>query len=90
MKKSLFLGLIASVVMLASCGKLQKPEQITVTPATLELKGGKVAADITGTFPVKKFAKKRCAHRYSGAEIQRPGSTGSTGYLRRRESKRER
>ena len=58
MKKSLFLGLIASVVMLASCGKLDKPEQITVTPGTLELKGGKVAADITGTFPAKKFAKK--------------------------------
>ena len=58
MKKSLFFGLIASVVMLASCGKLQKPDQITVTPGTLELKGGKVAADITGTFPVKKFAKK--------------------------------
>ena len=58
MKKSLFFGLIASVVMLASCGKLQKPDQITVTPGILELKGGKVAADITGTFPVKKFAKK--------------------------------
>ena len=58
MKKSLLLGLIASVVMLASCGKLDKPEQITVNPGTLELKGGKVAADITGTFPVKKFARK--------------------------------
>lgn len=58
MKKGLFLGLIASVVMLASCGKLDKPEQITVTPGTLELKGGKIAADITGTFPAKKFAKK--------------------------------
>lgn len=58
MKKSLLLGLIASVVMLASCGKLNKPEQITVNPGTLELKGGKVAADITGTFPAKKFAKK--------------------------------
>ena len=58
MKKSLLLGLIASVVVLASCGKLNKPEQITVNPGTLELKGGKVAADITGTFPAKKFAKK--------------------------------
>jgi len=58
MKKSLLFSLIASVVVLASCGKLSKPEEITVTPATLELKGGKVAADITGTFPVKKFAKK--------------------------------
>lgn len=58
MKKSLLFSLIASVVVLASCGKLSKPEQITVTPGVLELKGGKVAADITGTFPVKKFAKK--------------------------------
>ena len=58
MKKSLLFSLIASVVVLASCGKLSKPDQITVTPGILELKGGKVAADITGTFPVKKFAKK--------------------------------
>ena len=58
MKKGLLFGLIASVVMLASCGKLNKPEQITVNPGTLELKGGKVAADITGTFPEKKFARK--------------------------------
>lgn len=59
MKKGLFLGLIAAVVMLASCNKtLQKPDEITVNPSPLILKGGKVDAAITGTFPQKKFAKK--------------------------------
>ncbi len=59
MKKGLFLGLIAAVVMLASCNKtLQKPDEITVNPSPLVLKGGKVDAAITGTFPEKKFAKK--------------------------------
>ena len=59
MKKGLFLGLIAAVVMLASCNKtLQKPDEITVNPSPLVLKGGKVDAAITGTFPQKKFAKK--------------------------------
>ena len=59
MKKSLFLSLIAAVVVLASCNKtLPNPEQITVNPSPLELKGGKVNAEITGTFPQKKFAKK--------------------------------
>ena len=59
MKKGLFLGLIAAAVMLASCNKtLQKPDEITVNPSPLVLKGGKVDAAITGTFPQKKFAKK--------------------------------
>ncbi|MBQ7632377.1 MAG: tetratricopeptide repeat protein [Paludibacteraceae bacterium] len=59
MKKGLFFCLIATVALLASCNKsLPQPEQITVNPSPLELKGGKVNADITGTFPVKKFAKK--------------------------------
>ena len=59
MKKGLFLGLIAAVVMLASCNKtLQKPDEITVNPSPLVMKGGKVDAAITGTFPEKKFAKK--------------------------------
>ena len=59
MKKGLFLSLIAAAVMMASCNKsLPNPEQISVNPSPLELKGGKVDATITGTFPVKKFAKK--------------------------------
>ena len=59
MKKGLFFSLIAAVVVLASCNKtLQNPEQIQVNPNPLVLKGGKVQATITGTFPEKKFAKK--------------------------------
>ena len=59
MKKSLFLSLIAAVVVLASCNNtLQKPDEITVNPSPLEKVGNKVNADITGTFPQKKFAKK--------------------------------
>lgn len=59
MKKGLFLSLIAAVVMLASCNKsLPKPDEITVNPSPLEKVGNKVNAEITGTFPVKKFSKK--------------------------------
>lgn len=59
MKKGLFLSLIAAVVMLASCNKsLPKPDEITVNPSPLEKVGSKVNAEITGTFPEKKFAKK--------------------------------
>ncbi len=59
MKKGLFLSLIAAAVVLASCNKtLPNPEQITVNPSPLEKVGNKVNAEITGTFPEKKFAKK--------------------------------
>ena len=59
MKKGLFLSLIAAVAMLASCSKtLPQPEEINVNPSPLTVVGNKVNADITGTFPVKKFAKK--------------------------------
>ena len=59
MKKGLFFSLIAAVVVLASCNNsLQNPDQITVNPNPLQKVGAKVDADITGTFPAKKFAKK--------------------------------
>ena len=59
MKKGLFLSLIAAAVMLASCNNtLQNPEQINVNPSPLAKVGNKVNAEITGTFPAKKFAKK--------------------------------
>ena len=59
MKKGLFLSLIAAVALLASCNKtLQNPEQISVNPSPLVKVGNKVDAQITGTFPEKKFAKK--------------------------------
>ena len=59
MKKSLFLVSIIAVAMLTSCGNsLPQPEQINVNPSPLAVVGNKVNADITGTFPVKKFNKK--------------------------------
>ena len=59
MKKGLFLSLIAAVALLASCNKtLPNPDQITVNPSPLVKIGNKVDAEITGTFPEKKFAKK--------------------------------
>jgi Flp pilus assembly protein TadD/outer membrane protein OmpA-like peptidoglycan-associated protein len=45
--------------MLASCNKqLPSPDELSVNPNPLVMKGGKVDATITGTFPQKKFAKK--------------------------------
>ena len=59
MRKNLFLSLIAAVAVLASCNKtLPQPEQITVNPNPLEMVGNKVNAEITGTFPAKKFVKR--------------------------------
>lgn len=59
MKKGLFLSLVAAVAILASCSKsLPKPDDLTVNPSPLEKVGSKVNAEITGTFPQKKFAKK--------------------------------
>jgi len=59
MKKGLFLSLIAAVALLASCNKtLPNPEQLSVNPNPLVKVGNKVDAEIVGTFPEKKFAKK--------------------------------
>lgn len=58
MKKSLFLSLVFATAMLVSCGGAIQPEKVTVNPGTLVVAGNKVEADITGTFPVKKFSKK--------------------------------
>ena len=58
MKKSLFFVSVLAVAMLTSCGKPVAPEQVTVNPSPLTVVGDKVNADITGTFPVKKFSKK--------------------------------
>ena len=59
MKKGLFFGLIAAIALLASCNKqLPSPDELSVNPNPLAKVGSKVNADITGTFPEKKFAKK--------------------------------
>lgn len=59
MKKSLSILSVLALVLLTSCNKtLPKPEEINVNPSPLAVVGGQVNAEITGTFPVKKFAKK--------------------------------
>ena len=58
MKKSLFLVSVIAIAILTSCGGAVQPEQITVNPNPLTVVGNQVEAEITGTFPVKKFAKK--------------------------------
>ena len=59
MKKSLFLLSAMAIVLLTACNKeLQKPDDLVVNPSPLTVVGGQVNADITGTFPVKKFVKK--------------------------------
>ena len=55
MKKILFF--ISALAVLTSCGTAVKPELVTVNPSPLAVVGDQVDADITGTFPVKKFAK---------------------------------
>jgi Flp pilus assembly protein TadD len=57
MKKSLFLVSAIAIAILTSCGGAVQPEQITVNPNPLTVVGNQVEAEITGTFPVKKFAK---------------------------------
>lgn len=58
MKKSLFFVSVLAAALLTSCGNPVAPEQVTVNPSPLTVVGDKVNADITGTFPVKKFSKK--------------------------------
>jgi hypothetical protein len=59
MMKKLFLVPVVAIALLASCSKtLPQPEQISVNPSPLAVVGNKVNAEITGTFPQKKFAKK--------------------------------
>jgi hypothetical protein len=59
MKKSLFLLSLAAVVLMTSCSKIvDKPQEIKVNPDPLTFVGGVMNADITGTFPPKKFARK--------------------------------
>ena len=57
MKKSLFFVSIIALAVLTSCGTAVQPEQVSVNPSPLTVVGNQVEAEITGTFPVKKFAK---------------------------------
>lgn len=59
MKKIQLFASIIAVAMLTACGNnLPQPEEITVNPSPLKVVGNKVSADISGTFPVKKFERK--------------------------------
>lgn len=80
MKKNLFLVSVIAMAMLTSCGTVPQPEQITVNPSPLAVVGDKVNADITGTFPVKKFAKKGVLTvtpvlKFDGKELEGPTVT---------------
>ena len=46
-----------AIAILTSCGTAVQPESVKVNPDPLVVVGDKVEADITGTFPVKKFSK---------------------------------
>lgn len=50
---------LAAIVMMTSCSKIvDKPQEIQVNPEDVAVVGGEIKADITGTFPPKKFARK--------------------------------
>ena len=76
MKKSL--KLFASVMVFAiltSCGAPVQPEKVEVNPSPLTVVGNQVDADITATFPVKKFGKKAVLTvtpvlKYNGTEVE--------------------
>ncbi|MBO5361507.1 MAG: tetratricopeptide repeat protein [Paludibacteraceae bacterium] len=59
MKKSLkVFASVMAFAILTSCGTAVQPEQVTVNPSPLAVVGNLIEADITGTFPVKKFGAK--------------------------------
>ena len=48
-----------AIVMMTSCSKIvDKPQEIKVDPEDVSVVGNEIKADITGTFPPKKFARK--------------------------------
>lgn len=49
---------VMAVAILTACGTAVQPTDFKVNPNPLTVIGEKVDADITGTFPVKKFGKK--------------------------------
>ncbi len=59
MKKTLILLSAMALTLLTACNKeMAKPEDLVVNPNPLEVRGGIISADITGSFPAKKFLKK--------------------------------
>lgn len=59
MKKIFILLSVVVLAMLTSCNKtMPTPDELNCNPNPLTVVGGKVSAEITGTFPEKKFVKK--------------------------------
>ncbi len=59
MKKILFLVSAMALTLLTACNKaMPRPENLEVNPNPLEVIGGSIDAEITGTFPAKAFLKK--------------------------------
>ena len=58
MKKTFVLLSVVALALLTSCNKtVPTPDELNCNPSPLTVVGGKITADITGTFPEKKFAK---------------------------------
>ena len=58
MKKALVLLSVVALTLLTACNNtVPTPDELNCNPSPLTVVGGKISADITGTFPVKKFAK---------------------------------
>ena len=58
MKKSLFLLSFFALALMTSCKTTPTPEQLSCNPNPLAVVGNTVTAEITGTFPEKKFIRK--------------------------------
>ena len=82
-KKILFVASFALTLVFVSCNKNMTAldaSYFKTTPNPLEVKGGKVDATVTGTFPVKYFNKKAVVTvtpvlKYNGAEAKAQSST---------------
>jgi tetratricopeptide (TPR) repeat protein len=82
-KQLLFAVSLVLALVLSSCNKdltALDPSLFTCTPNPLEVKGGKVDATVTGTFPVKYFAKKATVTvtpvlKFNGQEVKGTPST---------------
>ncbi|MCK9583262.1 MAG: hypothetical protein M0Q46_06600 [Endomicrobiales bacterium] len=82
-KQLIFAVSMVLALVLSSCNKdltALDPSLFTCTPNPLEVKGGKVDATITGTFPVKYFAKNATVTvtpvlTFDGKEVKAAAST---------------
>ena len=75
MKKSFkIFASVMAIAILTSCGTAVQPTEFKVNPNPLTVVGDVVEAEITGTFPVKKFGKKAVLTvtpvlKYEGGEV---------------------